>query len=490
MDFEESVKHGARAARKWDHAAFKKFAGLQSPLLDRTIVSLGHAADSSRIWFAIAAVMAVTGGRRSRRAALRGVLSIAVTSAISNGLVKKIAGRKRPAGDARLRHRFGKQPTSTSFPSGHSASAAAFATAVALELPAAGPPLAALAAGVGASRVYARVHYPADVAAGFAIGSTVAVWLTRFWPVASREPAEAKRVFTCIDSAAHEDGEGITFVVNPNAGPAMSRSPAEELREGFPRAEIIEIKSGDDFEPAFEKAAQAHAIGIAGGDGSVNSAAQVAMEHNLPLIVVPAGTLNHLARDLGIESVRDSIDAVKTGRAAAVDVATIDGRCFLNTASFGSYVEMVDEREKLEEKIGKWPALMVALAKILRNSEPVEVEIDGRKRSVSMIFIGNCRYHPQGFAPSWREKLDDGLLDVRIVDGKNPWSRTRLLFAVMSGKLGKCRVYENTLVKEMKVRSVDGKPMRLARDGEIFEGSSEFTITKLDKPLPIYVLEK
>lgn len=489
MEFKQSVKNSTTTVRELDHIAFKKFADLESPLLDKTIVPLGHAADSSRIWFAIAAVMAVTGGRRSRRAALRGVFSIAVTSALANGPIKRIANRTRPVGDVRFRHRFGKQPTSTSFPSGHSASAAAFATAVALELPVAGPPMAALAAAVGASRVHAGVHYPADVAAGFAVGSTVAVWLTRFWPVAAREPAEAKRVHTNIDSAASQDGEGITFVVNPNAGPALSKSPSGELREGLPKAEIIETQSGDEFEPALEKAAHASAIGIAGGDGSVNSAAQVAIDHNLPLIVVPAGTLNHLARDLGIESLQDSIDAVKNGRAAAVDVATIDGRCFLNTASFGSYVDMVDEREKLEEKIGKWPALMVALAKILRSSEPVEVEIDGRKRSVAMIFIGNCKYHPAGFAPSWREKLDDGLLDVRIVDGKHPWSRTRLLLAVLSGNLGKCRSYEHTLVKEVKVRSIDGKPMRLARDGETFEGSSEFTITKLDKPLPIYVPE-
>lgn len=488
MDLEEPTAHWTKAVREWDHAVFRKFADLESPLLDRTIVPLGHAADRSRIWLATAAVMALAGGRRSRRAALRGVLSIAATSAIANGPIKMVARRARPA-NVMFRHRFGKLPTSSSFPSGHSASAAAFATGVALELPVAGPPLAALTAAVGASRVYAGVHYPADVAAGFVVGSTVAVWLTRFWPVASREPAEARRVFTNIDSTASMDGEGITFVVNPNAGPAMSKSPTEALREALPRAEIIETQSGDDFEPALEKASHANAIGIAGGDGSVNSAAQVAIDHNLPLIVVPAGTLNHLARDLGLESVEGSIDAVKNGRAAAVDVATIDGRCFLNTASFGSYVEMVDEREKLEEKIGKWPALLVALAKILRHSEPVEVEIDGRQRSVSMIFIGNCKYHPAGFAPSWREKLDDGLLDVRIVDGKHPFSRTRLLIAVLSGNLGKCRAYEHTLVRELKIRSLDGKPMRLARDGETFEGSSEFTITKLDKPLPIYVPE-
>jgi diacylglycerol kinase family enzyme len=185
--------------------------------------------------------------------------------------------------------------------------------------------------------------------------------------------------------------------------------------------------------------------------------------------------------------VEETIEAIKEGRAAAIDVATIDGRAFLNTASFGSYVELVDAREKLEERIGKWPAVVVALIKVLRDSDPIEVEIDGRRRCLWMIFIGNCRYHPKGFAPSWRERLDDGLLDVRMVDGTAPYARTRLLLAVLSGTLGKCKVYEHTLVKQLKVRSIDGAPMRLARDGETFEGSAEFTVTKMDRPLPIYI---
>jgi undecaprenyl-diphosphatase len=473
-------------AKEWDHAVFRRFSSKESPVLDRSLVPLGHAADSSRLWFVIAALLAAVPGRRSRRAALRGVLSIAVTSAITNGPLKMLARRKRPVASI-IRSRFGKEPTSSSFPSGHTASAAAFATGVALELPTAGAPLGALAAAVGASRVYAGVHYPSDVVAGATVGTVVALWLRRFWPVASLEPARARQVPMCVEAAACEEGEGVVFVVNPFAGSAVSGSPEDELREAFPQAEVIVAEGSEEFEQALEKAAHARAIGIAGGDGSVNAAAQVALEHDVPLAVVPAGTLNHLARDLGIESVKDAVEAVKTGTAAAVDVGSIDGKNFLNTASFGSYVQLVDARERLERKIGKWPAVMVALTRVLRSSTPIEVEIDGRKRKIWMIFIGNCSYRPSGFAPSWRERLDDGLLDIRTVDGSQPWARTRLLFAVLSGTLGKSRVYEHSLVKELNVRSLDGKPMRLARDGESFKGSSEFTVAKLDKFLLIYV---
>jgi undecaprenyl-diphosphatase len=100
--------------------------------------------------------------------------------------------------------------------------------------------------------------------------------------------------------------------------------------------------------------------------------------------------------------------------------------------------------------------------------------------------MGNCRYHPRGFAPRGGERLDDGQLDVRIVDGDSPFSRTRLLLAVLTGRLGRTRVYSQRLASELQVRSLDG-PLRLARDGETFEGSVQFTVSKSERPLPVFL---
>jgi undecaprenyl-diphosphatase len=320
---------------------------------------------------------------------------------------------------------------------------------------------------------------------GAAIGAGTAMLTTHWWPVASKDPAHV-RAFTAGVAEPSPTGRGLTVVVNTSAGPSTGRSPVDELREGLPDAHIIEIEDGSELEDALRTASEGVAVGVAGGDGSVNAAAAVAADAGKPLLVVPAGTLNHLARDLGLDSVADAVEAIQRGETVAIDVATIDGKPFLNTASFGSYVELVDARERLEGVIGKWPAVAVALVRVLRRAKPCRVEIDGEERKIWMIFIGNCRYHPSGFAPSWRERLDDGQLDVRIVDGDSPFSRTRLLLAVLTGRLGRSRVYSQRLASELQVRSLEG-PLRLARDGETFEGSAEFTVSKSERPLPVFL---
>lgn len=474
-----------RGVQVLDERIYRRLAR-ESGWLNRTLVPLGKSADRSVLWMIVALVLAGTGGRRGRRGALRGTASVALTSALVNMPLKTIAGRSRPQGTS-VRTRYGRIPTTSSFPSGHSASAAAFAVGAALELPKSAAPLGLLAAGVGASRIYAGVHYPSDVLAGFLAGAAVAGSLRRFWPVADADPAQTRIVRTPATTELRERGKGITFVVNNSAGSNLGPSPAELLADELPEAVIMQCDDGDDLREALESAAGAEVVGVAGGDGTINAAAAVALEHGLPLAVVPAGTMNHLTRDLGLDSVSDSIEAIRNGWAAAVDAASIDGKVFLNTASFGSYVDLVDARSSLEDRIGKWPALVIALVGVLRRSSPVDVVVDGRRRKIWMIFIGNCRYEPSGFAPSSRARLDDRLLDVRIVDGHQPWARSRLLLALLTGTLGNCGVYEHSLLTRLDVRSTDGEPIRLARDGETFDGSAHFVVEKLPSQLTVFV---
>jgi membrane-associated phospholipid phosphatase len=163
-----------------DHALYTAIAQLPTPVLDRLMRQLSRAANHSVIWLTIAAGLAMFGGRRGRRAAIRGTTAIGISSALVNIGVKSLYDRPRPDRVA-LRPPAGRtvsMPSSKSFPSGHSASAFAFAAAAGRELPWLAPPLRALATAVAYSRVHTGVHYPADAVAGSIIGASIGATVT------------------------------------------------------------------------------------------------------------------------------------------------------------------------------------------------------------------------------------------------------------------------------------------------------------------------
>jgi undecaprenyl-diphosphatase len=164
-----------------DRAVYQTIASVSTPQLDKAMVRLSNAANYSRLWLSCAAIMAVLGGRAGRRAALLGVVSVGFSSAVSNLVVKPLWARRRPERSETVisAHRWVRMPTSQSMPSGHSASAFAFATAVGYAIPALSVPLHAAATAVAYSRVHTGVHYPADAIAGSVIGTSAAAVVCR-----------------------------------------------------------------------------------------------------------------------------------------------------------------------------------------------------------------------------------------------------------------------------------------------------------------------
>ncbi|OKJ74945.1 bifunctional phosphatase PAP2/diacylglycerol kinase family protein [Streptomyces sp. CB02460] len=470
-----------------DVAVFQNLAQRNWPAAGPVLPRLSRSANHGLLWFGAAAGMAAFGGSaRARRAALRGIASLAVASATINTVAKGAVRRQRPILDAvPVIRQLKRQPVTTSFPSGHAASAAAFATGVALESRGWGAVVAPVALSVAASRVYTGVHYPSDVLAGAALGVGAAFALRGVIPTRGQLPAPGRPP---ADAPALPEGRGLVVVANQESGTATAT--AALIRNALPEAEIVECAPGRLASELAQAAERCTALGVCGGDGTVNLAASVAVEHEVPLAVFPGGTLNHFAYDLGIETVADACSALTTGTAVRTDVGRFrpgpegaDGY-FLNAFSLGVYPELVRMRERWSPRIGGWPAGVLAALHVLRGERPLEAELQGRCRPLWLLFVGNGLFQRVGPAPGRRHNLADGLLDVRVVHG----GRTpglRLLAAAVAGPLTRSPMH--AAVRRQRVRISGLKPgTPYAYDGEVTHSESELLIDKLPEALTVY----
>ncbi len=463
---------------------------------DDALLALTRSANHSWLWFATGSVLAA-GTRRTRRGAMRGVMAIGLASLAANVVLKPLVPRRRPAADLLPTGRaLPDRPTSSSFPSGHSASAMAFAVGVALESPRTGAVLAPLAATVAYSRIHVGVHWTSDVAVGSALGAGVAL-LTQRW--LSRRPIDEAIARPWADAPELVDGEGLSMVVNSGSG-RPGTDPVEEIANRLPKAHLLRLDAGDDLIALLGEAAGhpgTRALGIAGGDGSVAAAARIAEDLDLPLAVMPAGTLNHFGRDVGVYDLQEVVDATGAGEAVAVDIAELwaysastgpgggERVVFVNTASFGGYPEMVRLREKWQERWGKWPAASAALILTLWRARPLRCRIDGVETPVWMLFVGNGPYAPSGMTPSYRPRLDTGLLEIRYLRADRRFSRARAIMGLLLGTLGHIRTYVEHTATTLDVELLDG-PVEVATDGEVMVAGERLCFSVAPHRVPVY----
>jgi undecaprenyl-diphosphatase len=470
-----------------DRELFEAIAESPTPLLDTAMPPLTRAADHSKLWFAIAGVLYASRKHSAQRGATRGLVSLGVASLLTNQVAKRLRRRPRPLYESvPLVRRVRRRPTSNSLPSGHSASAAAFAVGVGLENPTVGFGLALLAGLVGLSRVATGAHYPGDVVIGFGIGSGIAVLGSRLVPPIV-ETALPKTEPLRVEAPQRPDGSGVVLVINPASGSGTGARVADDVRAELPDAEIVELGPDDDPRQVLRDAAErAEVLAVGGGDGTVAAAAAVALETGLPLAVFPAGTFNHFAKDIGCDSVVKTVDAIRRGSVSYVDLVCLnESHMVVNTASIGAYPAFVQEREKLERRIGKPLAGLYAMLHTLRNDEPVRISYDNKILQTSMLFVGNSLYLPTGFAPSRRTRMDDGLIDVRILETGRRLARTRIVTALLLGRLERSPLYHEMQVPEFTFTALDAATV-VAHDGEVGEEYYEATFAAKYRALPVF----
>lgn len=281
----------------------------------------------------------------------------------------------------------------------------------------------------------------------------------------------------------------LPVLLNPGSGTGDPHELADHLRRELPQARPEILGAGDDLEQRLEQLASSHdALGISGGDGSVAAAAQAALRHDIPLAVLPGGTLNHFATAIGITDFDSGVECVRAGSLRTVDAATIDGHVFLNIVGLGVWADFVRVREELDGRIGKKLGSVIAALRVVRRRRQISVTVDGRPVRAWMIFIGNCQFHEGGFDPLARDHFDDGTFDVRIAEaGRGSFVHAlRVLLARSRGEATYGRGYMRYSTREVTITtSRDAEP--IVFDGEVRAASQRsLVITKHDRPLRVF----
>ncbi|HKU02439.1 MAG TPA: phosphatase PAP2 family protein [Arthrobacter sp.] len=457
---------------------------------------LSASANQGKLWIGTAAVLALFPGK-TRRAAVHGLIAQGVASAVTNVVFKTLLPRTRPLPEHLPVFRFvHPQPTSSSMPSGHSASAVAFAVGAGLVRPALGIALAPAALGVAYSRVHTGAHWPSDVLFGSALGAGAALVTRHWWPVRPPIP-QTTRAWT--SAPALPGGEGLSIVVNTLGG-SFKEETASALQEVFPRAHINIVQPDEDLVQRINATADhpgTLALGVWGGDGTVGAAAAVAVERSIPLLVLPGGTLNHFARDAGTGSLKEAVAAAGKGEAALADVGLVTAErglagnpeisqlIMLNTSSVGIYPNLVRRREHLQPALGKPLAGVVAMFRTFAAGTPTTLSVDGVPHKVWIAYLGRGRFYPRDHAPLIRPVMDDGVLDVRLITADESFARLRLLWSVLTGTVASSRI---THLREATHVRIDagGAPMALAVDGEALAGVRKVAYEVRPKALTYY----
>ena len=211
---------------------------------------------------------------------------------------------------------------------------------------------------------------------------------------------------------------------------ARGKEAAEEIRSALVAAGVNASVELDDGSGIVERAKEAVAEGaplliVGGGDGSVSAAAGILAGTKTKLGILPLGTLNHFARDLGIPlDLSEAAALIGNGRARPVDVAEVNGRIFVNNSAIGLYPLMVIDRDLQQKRLGrsKRLAMLVASARTLARFSHYRLTLtvnDERSRiDTPLLFVGNNDYRIDLRAPGRRESLEDGRLSVFVMRKK------------------------------------------------------------------------
>jgi diacylglycerol kinase family enzyme len=285
----------------------------------------------------------------------------------------------------------------------------------------------------------------------------------------------------------------IAVVRNAGSGTAIDRDKLEQtLRTAGITAEVLDLPKGATPDDWLARVADGNdVVAAAGGDGTVSTVAAAVARAGKTLAVIPSGTLNHFARDLGIPTeLEPAVALLGNGQRRAIDVGRVNGHFFLNNVSVGSYPKMVHERTALEQRgRSRRVAGVVAVAKTwwdLR-SFTAALSVEGRDlvRRTPFIVVGNGSYVLSGFSLGQREEISDHQLSLYVAPRLGRLGAMSIPFRALLGRLERYEQFE-TLAAKAITMTVRSTRVDAGIDGEVrkLESPLRFTI----KPGGLHVL--
>jgi diacylglycerol kinase family enzyme len=270
----------------------------------------------------------------------------------------------------------------------------------------------------------------------------------------------------------------VAVILNPRARHGADEALQQEIVELFARygreATIVPVSAGAKLSVRARAAVNAgcRLLVAAGGDGTVNAVASAVVGREIPLGVLPVGTLNHFAKDLGLPlDLPDAVRIAAQGAVRQVDVGEVNGRYFLNNSSIGVYPRIVELRHRYESSgLSKWIAAAWASLAVLRRRPFVDVRIHVGDEAIvcrtPFVFVGNNEYKMVGLRGVARASLTGGYLAIYVMKAAERLSLLRLGLEVMTRGVERVEELDLFRVVETKVET-RRRRLQVALDGEV-----------------------
>lgn len=260
----------------------------------------------------------------------------------------------------------------------------------------------------------------------------------------------------------------IVVVYNQKSGSAL---PARDLRAlfksaGFEVLKMIAVSKTlpNDVAPYIRKGMRIAAVG---GDGTISAVSSMVAGTSAVLVPIPGGTLNNFTKDLGVQqTIEQAVNDAAKGKVKNIDVASVNDIYFVNNSSIGVYPRSLVIRGSIQGRLGKWPAAMMGIAKVLIRYRTYRVTIDGKSVTTPFVFVGNNDYKLELAGLGNRTKLDGGKMCVYIVNSSRRWSLVRMFVKSLFGAV---RADKELIMYRTSSLTIESRPhkMHVSHDGEI-----------------------